>query len=153
VVFVYSFEEQLKKGKLAEQHFFEFLKKRGVSPEFNNYNGNNADYDIIAKGKKYEVKCDFYDNQSFPLEIIHIGLLFKKGWLFTTESDYIVFYKEKAQKIYIFKTDLLRKFYISNFGRIDKYKATANREFVTFNFLTDLDELDKENVLLITIDY
>jgi len=153
VVFLYSFEEQLEKGKIAEQHFFDFLQKRGVSPEFNNYNGNNADYDIIAKGKKYEVKCDFYDNQSFPLEVVHIGLLFKKGWLFTTESDFVVFYKEKLKRIFVFKKELLKKFYLSNFGRVDKYKATANKDFVTVNFLTDLDELEKENVLLITLDY
>lgn len=150
---MHDFEEQLERGKKYEQAWFDHLAKLGQSPEFYKPHENNREYDIISAGIKYEVKADFYNNGTFPLEIQHFGLYWQRGWLFTTESDYVIFYKVNwnGGQIYTFKTALLKEAYLKSMLLVEKYKFTPNPDYLTVNFMADLFLLDKALIKVLNI--
>ncbi len=153
MIVLYNFEEQLEKGKKYEQHFFDFLHSKGLSPEFHKPNENNREFDILSLGKKYEVKADFFNNMNFPLEIQHFGKNWQQGWLFKTESDFVVFYKPKwnGGQAFIFKTSGLKEAYFKCMLLVDKYRFTTNETYVTVNFMADITLLDKALIKVLNI--
>jgi hypothetical protein len=146
----YNFDQQKKKGDFYEQHFYEYLTEKKQNPFYNNKNGNDKEYDIIANEKKYEVKLDCYDNNKFPIEISHIymDLTVKEGWLYFTESDFIVFYKEQLKLRYYLSTKKLKEFIKKNLLTLHTIKMTRNETKITWNaYLTDY-ELEKAGILI-----
>jgi hypothetical protein len=147
---MYTFEEQNEKGKYYEQNFFDHLKAKGQEPEFNNPDGNNKEYDIIANGLKYEVKTDFYQNERFPIELVHLKNNFTvlRGWLFLTESDCIVFYKPHLSLRYYLRTKTLREYVEKGMPKLLSHKITNSDNKKTWNCYLTESELEAEKILI-----
>jgi hypothetical protein len=143
---VYNFDDQFNKGFDFEKHFFDYLEEKEQQPKWNNLKGFNAEFDISANGFKYEVKVDFYDNKLFPIEIQHYkpdG--FKNGWLWVTESDFIVFYKPKYKERFYLRTLELREAYKVSLK--NPFRPTYNETFTTINLYISGEELDQLGVI------
>lgn len=138
---MYDFETQNALGKKIENHFFKHLEADKKKPKFNPAS-NNKDYDIIALGLKYEVKADYYNNTLFPIELCHVNNQFSSsnGWLYHTESDYVIFYKTKLRLRFWISTKELKKLIQSDFD-ILKVKKTANKGKMTINAYLSEDDL------------
>jgi hypothetical protein len=148
---MYDFEEQNAKGKKYEEHFFKYLNEQQQHPKYNNFGGDNKDFDIEANGKTYEVKADFYDNDNIPIEICHAKIFFDKlvineGWLLVTKADFIVFYKPVLLTRFYFNRKLLSEF-IKNSYLDKKLQTTRNKSMITANFLYTIDELNEAGVI------
>jgi len=146
---MYNFDEQLQKGKKFEQHFFKHLERAGRKPVFNNPNGNNKAYDILANRRKYEVKADFYKNQRFPIELHHFNDRGHswQGWLYTTESDYIAFYKHSFRLRFYLHTKTLFDFVAENFCQLKEGALTTNKGYQTWNKFLSYKQLKAANIV------
>ena len=151
---MYEFNEQLDKGKEYERLAFAYLEDRNQMPVYNEYEDkkhNNKAFDIMSKRGKIEVKTCFYENYTFPLEIISVDYESGKsrhGWIYTTESDFIFYYKPAFHEFYVFHTKALKAFVIGAFPYIKSLAVTPNLQYASLNYLADLERLKKENVLL-----
>jgi hypothetical protein len=147
----YNFAEQYEKGKKYEKHFFNYLQERNQQPKYNNFGGDNADFDIEANGKKYEVKTCFYPNNDIPIEICHAKIeptkiTLKLGWLLVTKADFIVFYKPEFSTFFILHFESLYN-YVRMTLLDNKFKSTRNTDKLTGNFLYNLDALNDAGVI------
>ena len=144
-----SFDEQLEKGKQWEQHFFKHLDEQKQMPKYNNFGGNNKEFDIEANGKKYEIKSDYKENQTLPIEIFHWYTESNRltfGWLFTTESDYIIFYKTHFQeRIYLHSQNLFD--FVQTLLPKRRIIPTYDKEKITYNMPIEMNELGEKNII------
>lgn len=148
---MYEFEEQASKGQEYEKLFFQYLNEQKQMPKYNNFGGNNKAYDIEANGKKYEVKADYYDNETFPVEIFHLKhfkdiIKVDMGWLYETEADFIVFYKTCLQRRYYFYRQALKEFATEALD-FKKLVPTFNKGMITFNLMFEVEELEKAKII------
>lgn len=146
---MYEFNDQLAKGKEFEKHFFNLLNEQKQMPKYNNFDGDNKEFDIEANGKKYEVKADLYENKTFPIEILHFfptEKMFKSGWIYETKSDFIPFYKPHYQEIYYLHTKNLVEFTQANL-LTKNLVPTPNKNKLTYNILVSADELEQSDVV------
>ena len=146
---MYDFNEQLEKGKEYERLAFAYLEDRNQMPVYNEY--DNKSFDIISKRGKVEVKACFYANYTFPLEVINLNYengQGRKGWIYTTESDVIFFYKPSFNEFYVFDTKALKDFVIGALPYLKTLVLTPNLQYASLNYMTDLEKLKEANVLL-----
>lgn len=146
---MYDFNEQLEKGKEYERLAFAYLEDRNQMPVYNEY--ENKLFDIVSKRGKIEVKTCFYPNYLFPIEVNHFkyeGGESWDGWIYTTESDLVFFYKPAFNEFYVFHTKALKAFVIGALPYTKSLPPTPNLEYMSLNYLADLEQLKKENVLL-----
>lgn len=146
---MYDFNEQLEKGKEYERLAFAYLEDRNQLPVYNEF--ENKLYDINSKRGRIEVKTCFYANYTFAIEIISLDYESGKGrqgWIYTTESDLIFYYKPSFNEFYVFNTRALKNFVIGALPYIKSLALTPNLQYASLNYLADLEHLKKENVLL-----
>lgn len=150
---MYNFEEQYEKGKPWEEHFFRYLDGKNQMPKYNNFGGENKAYDIEANGVKYEVKSDHKDNKTLPIEIFHFwpaDLKFYCGWLFQTESNFVVFYKTERQEMIFLHAQTLFDFVQTLIPKrrvIPTYNLDKNVDKITYNMPIEMDELDNAQII------
>ena len=89
------------------------------------------DYDIMVRGVKYEIKCNYRDNCKIIIEEWYDKGSKKRGWIVTSKSDYIVFVSRKTELMLIYPTSLLKRWYRSNHVYIkDTYDLISNKPSV-----------------------
>ena len=67
----------------------------------------------------------------------------RKGWLYTSQSDYIVYIIEPSKKVFLLKTLALRQWAIQNQDYIDSlpHKNAINDGYITVNVAIPTEEL------------
>ena len=89
---------------------------------------NKEDYDVSMNGTTYELKCNYKDDERLVIEEWYDRTQTKKGWIVTTQSDYIVFISSKTETMNIYPTNLLKLWYKNNHNIIKrKYDLHENK--------------------------
>ena len=85
-------------------------------------------YDILHCGTRYEIKATYKDDGMICVEEWYDFTKAKKGWIVTSESDYIVFVSTETENMVIYPTQLLRGWYKKNYQWIKKdYALIKNK--------------------------
>ena len=105
----YNFEDQLKAGVIGEVVVYDyFTKVLGEelidlrSDEI--YQKMGIDFKLKDRNKTIEVKTDNRKSNDLIIEVVNSTLYNTEGWVYTTVSDWIAFYKSHHKKIYMVKT-------------------------------------------------
>lgn len=135
------FDIQKQKGKSGEKAIKDFYNKKGVNiidvTEDKEYQKN--DIDFIFNGQTVEIKTANYLNNNdnnIILEIISNDNKedFKKGWLYTSKADVIIFYNPQESITYQFFLKDLKDYYEKNKSIID-IKYFNSKEYDNYKYI------------------
>lgn len=121
-------------GKIGETAVYNYYNSRGIDIIDVSHNPfyQAKDIDFIINGQSVEVKTGtkIKDYQQICLELVSNSDkdFFRKGFLFTTEAEVIIFYSPQEQKMYQIIVSELRKYYNDNKDNIET-RVVYNNEF------------------------
>ena len=125
----YKFREQLAKGEAAEDELDSLFRLRGwkIAPTemADQRRGIDRWFSVSMKPgvTSVEYKSDFraHDTGNVYLETVSVGkyeddefVVKKKGWLWTTEADYLMYYIPGDRRLLLFLPKDLRNFVVEN---------------------------------------
>ena len=127
-----SFIKAKNKGKKGETAVKEYFINKGydVIDVSENKEFQKMDIDLIIDGDFVEVKTQSCINRSnkivLELETEYYNSLFRKGWLYYTEANILMFHDKENNITYSVDTDELRKLF-------DKYKDSKEIDYYYFD--------------------
>jgi len=114
-----NFKDDYKKGDSGVDIFTKYILKN-QSYEFSN-SSNKEDYDIKAgNGIKYEIKCNYKDDNKIIIEEWYDMKNKKPGWIKTSKSDFIVFISAKSKTCVFYQFRQLQRWYDNNIKFIEQ---------------------------------
>jgi len=122
---VYDFKEQLKRGQGQERVIADFLRSRGWKVRMAEMADQKLGKDMWLEVSMFpgaisvEVKSDSlaHKTNNMFVETVSVGRYHggefrveKRGWLYTTEAEYLIYHVVKSGAIMVFEPEALRRF-------------------------------------------
>jgi len=123
------YEDDILKGKEGEDIFIKYLKENNIPFEDVSKNPEymNIDVDFVIKGRNYDVKHNYKNNELLVIELWYnaepkFGSL-KQGWFYTSQSKFFVFTSDECI-IFLKNNHKLKSWFLQN---KDNYHLSRNR--------------------------
>lgn len=154
---MYNFDVQLAHGESGERFLDKFFSdKFEIHPATRHQQRQGIDR--IFKNKKtgkilkVEYKTDYLAHRTGNafIETVSVDSKGKKGWIYTSQADYLIYYVVIDLLIYVITFEALRKLFPN---WIKKYpsRKSPNKGYFTHGILVPLTEFEKYSEAVISI--
>ncbi|MCL6447845.1 MAG: hypothetical protein K6U04_06780 [Armatimonadetes bacterium] len=146
---MHNFDDQFRRGQDGEKFLDEFFAgKFHIYPATRRQQRQGIDRVFVNRETgetlKIEYKSDYAAHRTGNafLETVSVDTIGKKGWIYTSRADYLIYYVVDDLLIYAIKFDTLRRLFPAWLKKYRRGKA-VNEGYTTHGLLVPLTEFEK----------